>query len=278
MLRRPWSIVILTIVLLLIPVCNIITTFIISKYDVTFTHYLYSLIKLPTNYFSLFSLIAPAVIMAFAVYSVKKWSYIVLALCALWITTMALLNLYNYYGQLNLLQIIFAIFLPVFFTIILALYFFIPAVKTTYFDPRLRWWETKPRYITSINSKVTLEDEHDAIIINISEGGVLLELNEKISLDEKIKVFFDYEDIQYELDAKVVFQRTDVSAYGVQFIDLNIEKTKMIKSLVKQIKLSGASLSRPLPMWSDDLKKWLLNLLKTGKGFTPRIPDRYKVE
>jgi hypothetical protein len=31
-------------------------------------------------------------------------------------------------------------------------------------------------------------------------------------------------------------------------------------------------------MWSDDLKKWFLNLIKTGKGLTPELPGKYKVK
>jgi len=49
MARKPWVIIVLTAVLILLPIYNIITTYVISKHNVTFTYYLYSLFALKEN-------------------------------------------------------------------------------------------------------------------------------------------------------------------------------------------------------------------------------------
>jgi|GEM_PF-2706236 hypothetical protein len=280
MARKPWVIIVLTAVLILLPIYNIITTYVISKHNVTFTHYLYSLFALKENYVALFNLIVPSLITAYAVYSVKKWSYIVLGLCVFWISGLAIYDVVKYYGSLNTLQIIFAVVLPILFSFAITIYFLVPAVKTTYFDPKIRWWEAKPRYIIEIGATVEQEEgQHSGKITNISEGGCFVQLDDKLlELDSMINVKFKFDEKQYVYEAQIVFNRTDIKGYGVQFQNLSREKIREARTLIKNIKLSGASLSRPLPMWNDDLKKWFLNLIKTGKGLTPELPGKYKVK
>ena len=280
MVRKPWPIIVLTALLILVPISNIITTYIISKHNVSFSHYLYSLFALKENYFALFNLIVPSLLAAFATYSVKKWSYIILGVCAFWITGIALFNVYKYYGALNGLQILFAVVLPIIFSFAITLYFLVPAVKTTYFDPKIRWWEAKPRYIIEFETQVKQgEEEVTGKITNISEGGSFIQFEEKeLELESDINLKFSYNDKEYETEAKIVFGRNDIKGYGVQFINLDRDKKKLLKSLIKEIKNSGADLSRPLPMWNDDLKKWAINLFKTGDGITPKLPDNYKVD
>ncbi len=277
MLRKPWPIIILTLILVLIPISNILTTFILNSHKTNFTNFIYSLFYLPSNYGKLANLIVPSLLAAFAVWSVKKWSYILLLICVGWISMNGAYNLYLYYGNLNALQIIFAIVSPIVFSILITLYFLIPTVKTTYFDPKLRWWEAKPRYEVEIKGISENQDKENEIFIkNISEGGLFFTSNTEFELNTFSNLLFNFNDEDFSIPGKLIFKRTDINGYGVQF-DFTQHPLELdrLKRGILHLKFSGAKLCRPIPMWNDDLKKWLLAVF-SGKGkLTPEIPEKY---
>ncbi len=280
MLRKPWPIVILTIILLIIPISNILTTFILNSHKTNFSNFLYSLIYLPTNHMKLANLIIPSLLAAFAVWSVKKWSYIVLLVCVCWISLNGFINLYTYYGNLNFLQIFFAIISPIIFSVAITFYFLIPTVKTTYFDPKLRWWEAKPRYEVDILGHVGSEaDTKEVQIQNISEGGLFFTSSHEFQLENTVKLKFNFNEEEFIIDSKLIFKRTDINGYGVQFDFSNTpEELNRIKRGILHLNYSGAKLCRPIPMWNEDLKNWVLSLLQGKGSLTPNIPQKYKTK
>jgi hypothetical protein len=266
---------------LIIPFGNIITSYFISPYDVSFSTFLYSLFVLPSNRGILIEFILPNLIAAYATYSVKKWSYSVLGLYVLWVAGHGIYKMIRYYNDINMMQTFFIFMLPAAFATIVALYFFIPSVKTTYFDKRIRWWEAKPRYKTNIDAKVELEDQNsvEVTVKNLSEGGAFVETKSDLELDTYIKIQFEVNKVQIDTRAKIVFKRSgDMIGHGLQFDPADKTNHKKMKMIIKYFKTTKTPLCRPIPMWDEDLKKWLRTLLKTGKGITPEIPQKYQTK
>ncbi len=279
MVRKPWAIIILTSIFILIPIGNIITSYIVSPYKVSLNDFLYSLFAFKVNRLALLELIIPSLIAAYATYSVKKWSYIVLGLFVMWVFCSGAYDLYSHYGQVNFVQIFFIFVVPTLFSLGVTLYFFIPAVKTTYFDPKVRWWEAKPRYITELEAKiVTSEVQEICKVTNLSEGGAFLETNIDFTQDQEFELIILTPEQSIEVQSKIVFRKGSEHAYGVQFLSENKGSLNNIKKLIAQLKKDGAKLSRPLPLWDKDLKEWAVKVIKTGKGLTPEIPSKYKTK
>ncbi len=279
MVRKPWPIIILTLLFICIPIGNIVTSYIVSPYDISFGDFLYSLFAFKSNRIAVFELIIPSLIAAFATFAVKRWSYMVLALFVLYVFVSGSYDLYTHFGNLSFVQVLFIFLIPTLFSLAVTLYFLIPTVKTTYFDPKVRWWEAKPRYKVNLETNYTQEHSvNEATITNISQGGAFLESNSEIKMDKNLNLVFTCSKFNFNLDAKVVFQRGEENQYGIQFIENQKKELKKLKKAIHLVKVSGAELCRPTPLWNEDLKKWLKSVLTTGKGITPSIPQKYQAK
>jgi hypothetical protein len=112
----------------------------------------------------------PSLIAGIAVFSVRKWSYPVFLVSMLWITFQMLRT---FSPHLHITELIFTIILPILFNFLYVSYILLPKVRAAYYDPGLRWWETKPRYVFSTAIKFTIDGEViDGKMTNISEGGL----------------------------------------------------------------------------------------------------------
>jgi hypothetical protein len=136
MLRKPWSIIILSLFFFILPFINLFTAFYFLKTDVSFLIYLKSLYTIPSNYLSLFNLIVPSFVSAFAIFALKKWSYPLFILSMAWIL---IHSLYGLNSELHINTKIFGILIPTIFYITLVSYFLIPSVKFNYYEPKIRW-------------------------------------------------------------------------------------------------------------------------------------------
>lgn len=256
------------------PISNIITTYIILQDDVSFFHYLYSLLVVPANHLRVFNLIAPPIIATYAIYSVKKWSYSLLVISVLWVYANSFKNIG---ADLSTLQIIFSMVLPFLFGIFVLFYFLTPSVRQTYFDPNLKWWEAKPRYIieTLFNFEVS-EEKHQGTIKNISEGGVLIDSKALLEKDQEFQMNFTIEGYDLKTKAKIIFKNPNNDEYGVQFLNKNESFANQVKDSIRLLKENNAKRSRePIP-WKSDFKAWYEKLMKTGKGLTPEIPTHQR--
>jgi hypothetical protein len=243
----------------LIPFSNIITTYFILKEDVSFYHYLYSLVTIPANHIRVFNLMAPPIIATYAIYSVKKWSYSLLVISVLWVFGNSLKNIG---ADLTTLQVFFSMVMPLLFGLFVLGYFLTPSVRRTYFDPNLKWWEAKPRYIVDIPFTAKSETKSiEASIKNVSEGGVLIETTEALEREEQFQMNFTIEGYELNSLAKIIFKNPNNNEYGVQFINNNESFKNQVKDSIRLLKDNNTKRSRePIP--------W--------KGLTPEIPSHQR--
>lgn len=120
-------------------------------------------------------------------------------------------------------------------------YFINPRVKHLYFDPKLRWWRTKPRYETHLSLIVKQDNYWDyPLMRNISEGGCFLETKSVYSLDGKIDlsiplpVPLKISVIQLEGEVRWVSLSESKPGMGIQFKNISNKNLSALKDFVRR--------------------------------------------
>jgi hypothetical protein len=267
MLHKPWPLILMSIILFITPLFNIFLSYYLSNYQMGLMSFLSAVFFEPKNFSGTLSLVLPSWIAAFATYRIKNWSIPVFLVCMAWATGDFFIEIYSHF---NLIQSFLIIALPIIFNGLFIFYFLIPAVKEVYINPRLRWWESKPRYIYTapINLHLNEEEKLKGEIHNISEGGVFIKVP---GLDKERFTFSasaEIEGIPFKLDVEVAHRVINQDKVGLKFINLKKQDQMLIKNICLKVKNSGAPETRVIPPWQEDLKQWI-KTLKTGKGFIP---------
>ncbi|MFN8792498.1 MAG: PilZ domain-containing protein [Bdellovibrionales bacterium] len=145
-------------------------------------------------------------------------------------------------------------------------YFLMPTVRRLYFDPRLRWWETQPRYKTDFQCQVERGGGRYWVEIrNISEGGAFLQTSEIFSAGENLKIFFKDSQGVIALAGEVVYRRMmEPAGYGFKF-DKPSTKEPRLKALIRKLEEQGALIRSPMPATEESFVSWLKSILESVK-------------
>ncbi len=272
MLRKPWPIVILALVHILSPIYNAVYSAFLLKISVAdYWSALWS--QLPLWRFVLVMSLQP--IAGIAIWAVKRWSYAVFLLAYCVQNFMTYQNHARFPDVLSLggLIAIFALNIGV------VGFFLHRAVRAPYFNPRLRWWESKPRYLVNFAVNLFVGGRNfKGTITDLSEGGVFIaEPSEQPKMGEDIRIEFATPGGTHKFMGRVVHIRDRGNkGFGVQFDALDWGGRQEIREVVAAAVAQGASLrNKPIP-WHQDLKSWLTRLLTTGKGIVPEVPGGKK--
>jgi hypothetical protein len=265
--RRPWPIVILAFLHLLEPACKIVLYSLYWHLPMNKIIYATSL-KSPWVFF-MFFLAFP--IAGVAIFCVKRWSLPVFMA----IEAMTLIGHFqNFYHAPQYFSLFLVCSLSL-LNLIVVSYFLIPAVRLAYLDPKIRWWESKPRYVVEWHVKIT-QGTHSmaATILNISMGGVLLrESVEALDKNKNIQVEFSHRDEHFTLRGHIAHQSIikGVYQYGVRFERLSKVNKRRLHGCLKSLEKSGAE-RRPRKEWFYlSLWQWLYKLVTTGQGLVPHV-------
>lgn len=108
-------------------------------------------------------------------------------------------------------------------------------IRVPYFLPKLRWWETKPRYrlnakATGIHAGTTVE----GMILDLSVGGCFLKTKYKFSMGDRFVVKFPLFGAEFQMPGVVVWM-TEATVTRPQGVGLMFkELTKADKELLKR--------------------------------------------
>jgi hypothetical protein len=273
MIRKPWPIIIVSFIFFFIPILNIVGTYLFMKGDFHFSDYIHSLLFDSTNYLPLFNMIVPSVLAGYAIYSVKKWSYPVFLACMLWITC----HMLSKFSSHTFSELLFSAIIPMIINIVYVSYLLLPKMRAPFYDARLRWWETKPRYVYSTDVQVSFNNNtSEGQMTNISEGGLFAIIPMAIEPQTTLNLKFSILATPIELKAKIVYRKPDGTSHGLQFCDLNKSQKKTLKQMMARLAQEKYEVTRPVPRWSDDFIKWFKTLMTTGKGLVPETPPTYQ--
>ncbi len=278
MKSKPWPIIILAWFYFLAPVANILFTCVVLKASPI--AYIGAFIG-EKMWLSLFKIFAVFPLAGFAVYSFRRWSYPVF-LC---ISVFALYSNYRTWVEFPqnfpLHYLIFAYLV----NIGVVSYFLIPSVRATYYNPRLRWWESLPRYVVDFEAELVEKGGKmvRSKILNISKGGIFLRSSAQLDQDETVQVVFQAYGISIQASCTVVHVETSNAlpdrGYGLKFMNLrnDSQMRKSIASLILILRKNGVELLSPrIVNKSEDFKAWAKTLVSTGKGLVPDVKPNKK--
>lgn len=258
MKQRPWSLVFLAVVHFIAPFGNIFINS--SVMNVTALEYTKLLLHPDNRIFGILFLVLP-ILCGACIYSFKKWSYhlYLLLMCTAFIYSFV--SWYQNQNSQNLTVLILFYGL----NIILVSYFMIPNIRNIYFNSKIRWWETKPRYLTQIQTEIKHDNESNTgVIKNISEGGFFVDSSSVFKLNTPVLISFHFLNFFYEILAEVVFIKNPEAVekgYGLKIIKIQSEKVSF-KSLIafhkKNHKIPRDEFKKP----EETLGYWLKNILK----------------
>lgn len=120
-------------------------------------------------------------------------------------------------------------------------YFINPRIRHLYFDPKLRWWRTKPRFETHLPMMIKNGAQWDyPTLRNISEGGCFLEtdqllpISEIIALNIPLPVPLTTSVIKLEGEVRWVSQSDNKRGMGVQFKEVTSKDLGVIKEFIRR--------------------------------------------
>lgn len=265
---RPWPLVILAILHFLSPLFSIWASARIS--GLPLGNYLGRIFIAETKFQLALFFLAP-VGAAVSIWMMKKWSYTVFLVCTV---AMAIVNFgsWRQYPSLVTLPLLLAIYAV---NIIVVSYFLLPAVRAVYFNRRLRWWETAPRYELKI--KGTLNGgfwESPCDLQNISRGGVFLDSPHPLNHGERITLTFRTFDREFRFEGRVAHQRVGAGC-GIEFLHSH-ESRVAARSLTQSLRKRGTPVVGRAPQAEDGFRHWALQLLRTGRGLLPEAAGAKK--
>ena len=119
-------------------------------------------------------------------------------------------------------------------------------IRVPYFSPRIRWWESDPRFKFSVQVKLkpltAAEDQpaHDAEIVDISRGGCFVKTNAPPELDERLDLEFTLFQKPLRCEGLVVWKTestvTHPKGVGVRFVTLDRETITALKESTHTLK------------------------------------------
>ena len=266
MKTRPWPLVVVALAQILTPVVSIIMNALIYHQPVSIVIRA-AMMDGPWKAFLFFALMP---IGGIAIFLVKSWSYLVFLAC-LAITTFS--NFQSW--QQNSTQISMWIMLAIFvMDCALVAYFLVPQVRTVYFNSRLRWWESRPRFTVNADCEIeSAEGKIRGTILNLSTGGLFLQPATELPKDAEIRVNFSFFLMQFSLKGKVVHKASH--GYGIEWMSPSFKDRMRLRQIESGMLALGIESGRREDPW-EDFRNWIDTLIKDRKGLVPNLPSKRK--
>ena len=210
-----------------------------------------------------------------AIYRTNRWSY------PIYLSIISLMMVLNFLTWLNFPEYFGLGSLILSYTINLGVvsYFLIPEVRNVYFNPRIRWWESKPRYDVEIPASTQMGEIHRAgVIQNISEGGAFIQTDSTFLAGNEIALTFEPRGKKFALSGKVIYPRNELpKGYGIQF-NLSHQEARELKDFIQELKLLGAhERLGDSGAWAE-FKDWFVTAVSTGQGLVPKSRKKSRTQ
>ncbi len=272
MQRRPWPLVFLALLQIFGPVGSIAISAYVNK--VGFVEMAAAIWKY-SRPFDLMEFYALPVLQGTFIFLAKRFGYyIVIALAAF----STYLNFMEWKIASDVISI--PILLGVTGTnLALIGYLLLPNVRAVFMNPRLRWWETPPRYTVDMKSQVSKADghAHPCKLIDVSTGGAGIQAESAIFENhESILVTFEYDSRTILMRAFVVYGRPDGTGhrYGLEWQRGSAEDEDRLMNMLNDLEKKRAPIVRPPPKWKEDLHSWWSRARKSPSAWVPEVPKK----
>lgn len=262
MKKKPWAIILLAVIHIFAPLGNLIMNSLLAGHTLQ-KHWEFWYKEVPLVLFMTY-IVLPILAGVF-IFICKRWSYWAYLGCLLAIFSA---NIYAVVMDLSLVRFVVLIFILLVDLLAVA-YFFVPAVKKMYMDPKMRWWESSPRY--EFMSSLTIEgNEGIGSCKNISAGGMFALSFLQLKEGQIVSLSFSFKRKVFQINAQVVFvsPRPAVDGYGMKFVG-SPEDMNQIKGLCNELAADGKLLSDRWSVPEESFLYWLKNLIVKRQGLFP---------
>lgn len=268
--RRPWPIILLAIFHVVAPLGN----FYFSAYhpNITYLTYFFALFDAPNIWDSICFLLFP-ILSGAAIYLCKRWSIWVYVFLMSAILVQSIVNLKPENGTILLIPPPILIFL----NILVVMYFLVPTVRQIYFDPRLRWWESKPRYNVFYDAEIRYSNlTTSGAVKNISETGMFAMIKDSYPEDgTTLEIHFKDGERHYVVAGTAIHHmRQPKIGIGIKFSHTP-ESRKILRSLTDKLDAEGKRIAyRGGVTEEDSLLAWIKSLKKNPRNLFPNIEKK----
>jgi hypothetical protein len=256
--------VVLALAHIVAPLGNLLVNAIWAR--IPFVHYIYLFFQ-PINFSRQWPHLVIPILAGLAIYLCRKWSFWFYLLCMLSLFVASFIGYEQRRGAVSLI----GLFLIYLINVGVVAYFLIPTVRRVYMDPRLRWWQTKPRYRADIPARFRdVGDAEDFLlgqINNFSEGGMFMS-SPTIPGDQKlIEIQFSYNETAYTCRGQVIHHRHR-EGFGVRFLKDDTSTSQAAREITRSLKERGNLMQTP-SFLEDSFMFWLKKVARTRKGLLP---------
>jgi hypothetical protein len=254
--KKPWALFFFSLFFLFSPLFNLVYFYQLSSEDLFFYEFIdvfYSRIGFLAF---LFTYVLPAVLATLSIFLVKSWSLPLFFIACYW-------ELFQFsdffFKDISLPSGVAITAMTVLF---LAYSLLLPKIREIYFNPRLRWWESKPRY--KLNQQLTVfRDEAivtKADICNFSEGGLFISSTYEFAFEEIFQFEFSLDGNTLLIEGLVAHADLKNQKYGIMFTNITHTQETVLKKMILHLNQIHAEVIRPRETWGDDLKRFVTKL------------------
>lgn len=180
-----------------------------------------------------------AIIVGYGFWEMKRWAWYFFVLTNVLVAYLCAVVV-NDYGETHhqIFTFAFALIMLVGLT-----YRVSSEIRVPYFFPKIRWWESDPRYRLSVPVKLYRAGAVESLgadILDLSMGGCFLKLRNEMSQDEKIRVEFTVFQIPVTCEGTVVWRTqstvTHPKGVGVKFLEMEKNQRRSLKLIHQRLK------------------------------------------
>lgn len=272
MQRRPWPLVFLALLQIFGPLGSIAISAYVNK--IGFIEMANAIWKY-SRAFDLLEFYALPILQGTFIFLAKRFGYYVVIALAAFSTYLNFME-WKIASDVISIPILIAVTVT---NLALIGYLLIPSVRAVFMNPRLRWWETPPRYTISIKGQASKADGHPypCMIIDLSTGGSGIQTESKIfDGNESILLTFEHDSRTILMRATIVYGRADGTGhrYGLEWQRGSEEDEKRMIALLDELEMKRAPIVRPPPKWREDLMAWWTRARKSPSAWVPEVPKK----
>lgn len=115
-------------------------------------------------------------------------------------------------------------------------------IRVPYFFPKIRWWESNPRYKLSIPVSIA-RSNGEAIrgeILDLAGSGCFVKLRDSFPIGERVDLSFSVFDLSFKIEGTVVWEAmstvTHPKGLGVIFDDLSRDQKRSLRAVSVRLK------------------------------------------
>ncbi|MBI3534307.1 MAG: PilZ domain-containing protein [Deltaproteobacteria bacterium] len=143
-------------------------------------------------------------------------------------------------------------------------------IKVPYFLPKIRWWESNPRYRLSVPVSVSRKDNTNFVgeILDLSMGGCFIKLRSELYQDETLSLEFTVFGQTFRFVGNVVWRTqstvTHPKGIGIKFAPIVKFDKKLLKAVIHRLKkITGLYSTARYLMNQEELTKRIEELRAT---------------